>query len=103
VLDTPEETDTFRPARRVGVHNLFVFAPSPWGIDEGALQRRLGAIGRRQALVVSLLVGGYVLVGVRVLVEQTAAVTVWNAGVGVAVFAVVAPVVGAYRRRRARG
>jgi len=68
-------------------------------MDESALQQRLDVIERRQVLIVSLIVAGYVLAGLRFLVAELEAVTVWTAGVGAAIVVVLAAIVGTYRRR----
>lgn len=70
-------------------------------MDDSVLQQRLDAIERRQTLVLSLLVAGYVLGGAWVLVAELDAVSAWSTGVGLVVLAVVASVVGVYRRRQA--
>lgn len=69
-------------------------------MDESALQRRLDVIERRQVLIVSLIVAGYVLAGLWFLVAELEAVTVWTAGLGATIVAVLAAGVGMYRRRR---
>lgn len=70
-------------------------------MDDAALQPRLDAIERRQFYVLSLLVGGYVFAGTWFLVETVPAVTVWDAGFGLISLAVLASMVGIYRRRQA--
>jgi len=69
---------------------------------DDALHRRIESIERRQFYTLSLLVGGYVFAGTWLLVETTRAVTVWNAGLGLLLVALLVAVVGVYRRRRAR-
>jgi hypothetical protein len=70
-------------------------------MDESVLHPRLDAIERRQSYILSLLVGGYVFAGTWLLVNTFPAVTVWNAGIGLVTLALLASVVGIYRRRQA--
>ena len=70
-------------------------------MDESAVQPRLDAIERRQSYILWLLVGGYVFFGAWFLIEAVPAVTVWNAGFALGIIAVVAAMVGIYRRRQA--
>jgi len=69
-------------------------------MDEPALRSRLDRIERRQSLVLSLLVVGYVLAASWLLVDSTDAVTLYHAAALVAL-AGVASVAGVARRRRA--
>lgn len=71
-------------------------------MDESALQDRLEAIERRQSFVLALLVGLYLLGALWLLVETVAAVTVGDVVAGGVILAILASVVGIYRRRRAR-
>lgn len=70
-------------------------------MDESALQPRLDAIERRQSYILLLLVGGYVFAGTWLLVDTVPAVTVWNAVFGLVILAVLASILGIYRRRQA--
>ena len=70
-------------------------------MDESALQPRLDAIERRQSYILLLLVAGYVFAGTWFLVDMVPAVTVWNAGFGLIILAVLASIVKIYRRRQA--
>jgi hypothetical protein len=70
-------------------------------MDESALQPRLNAIERRQSYILSLLAGGYMIAGTWLLVDTVPAVTVWNAGFGMISLAILASIVGIYRRRQA--
>jgi hypothetical protein len=68
-------------------------------MDDPALQSRLDTIARRQSYVLGLLVAGYLIAGAWLLVATVPSVTVWTAGFGVVVLAVLASTVGVYRRR----
>ncbi|MFC7134983.1 MULTISPECIES: hypothetical protein [Salinibaculum] len=70
-------------------------------MDESALQPRLDAIERRQSYILLLLVGGYVFAGTWLLIDTIPAVTVWNAVLGWIILAVLASMLGIYRRRKA--
>ena len=70
-------------------------------MDESALQPRLDAIERRQSYILLLLVGGYVFAGTWLLIDTVPAVTVWNAVFGLVILAVLASILGIYRRRQA--
>lgn len=70
-------------------------------MDESALQPRLDAIERRQSYILLLLVGGYVVAGAWLLIDTVPAVTVWNAVFGLVILAVLASILGIYRRRKA--
>ncbi|MFT4889240.1 MAG: hypothetical protein ACI9YT_000149 [Halobacteriales archaeon] len=69
-------------------------------MDESALQHRLDVIERRQVLIVSLVVVAYVLAALWFLVAEVEAVSGWTAGIGATILAVLAAVVGMYRRRQ---
>jgi uncharacterized protein (DUF983 family) len=69
-------------------------------MDDAALQNRLDAIERRQSRIVSLLLVGYVLVGTWLVVDEFAAVTVWDATVALVVLALVLSIGWLYRRRQ---
>lgn len=71
-------------------------------MDGSALQPRLDAIERRQSHILLLLMGGYVIAGTWLLVDTIPAVTVFNAGFGLIILAILASIVGIYRRRQAR-
>ncbi len=71
-------------------------------MDESPLQSRLTTIERRQSLVLTLLVGLYLLGGLWVPIREVAAVTIWHAGVGAVALALIAVLVVVSRRRRAR-
>lgn len=71
-------------------------------MDDSALQQRLDVIERRQMFTLSLLVVAYVLGGAWFLVDGVDVVSAWAAGFGLLALAVLASVVGIYRRRRAR-
>lgn len=70
-------------------------------MDESALQNRLDRIETQVTAIRSLLVVGYVFAGTWFLVEEVAAVTVWNAGIGLIALTLVLSAVGMYRRRQA--
>ena len=90
-----------RSTVEVFVHKEFVAPRAPFRMDESALQHRLDAIERRQFVIVSLILFGYLIGGTWILVDGIDAVTPWNAGVGLTVLAAGAAIVGTYRRRRA--
>ena len=69
-------------------------------MDDAALQNRLDAIERRQFRIVSLLLVGYVLAGTWLVVDEFAAVTVWDATVALVVLALVLSIGWLYRRRQ---
>jgi hypothetical protein len=71
-------------------------------MDEAALQNRLDAIERRQSRIVWLLLLGYVGAGTWLLVDEVAAITVWDAVVALAALAFVLLVGWVYRRRQSR-
>jgi hypothetical protein len=70
-------------------------------MDESALQNRLAAIERRQSLILTLLVGLYLLGGMWVIVQSFTAITVWHAGTGAVVVGILVAIVGIFRRRQA--
>ena len=69
-------------------------------MDDAALQNRLDAIERRQFRIVSLLLVGYVLAGTWLVVDEVAAITVWDAAVALVVLALVLSIGWLYRRRQ---
>lgn len=71
-------------------------------MEESPLQSRLTTIERRQSLVLTLLVGLYLLGSLWVLVREVAAVTIWHTGIGAVALTLIALLAVISRRRRAR-